>query len=143
MNQRDRKRPRVVINAAMSVDGKSSRTERGHLPISDEADLAPVDRLRSEVAAIVTGGGALRSDKPGLTIRSAAVWKRRKRLPTSSRQSSTVIRAMVEARSSARFIRAAPGGFTGAVRAGARTGQSSFFDRQQIGRACVRNPVTL
>ncbi len=72
-------RPSVFINAAMSVDGKISSTERGLLRISDERDLERVDRLRAGVDAVVIGGKTLLVDNPKLTIRSEDLKKEREK----------------------------------------------------------------
>ena len=79
MENIDTKKPLVFINAAMSVDGKISSTERSHLKISDEEDLERVDRLRAGVDAIVVGGKTLLNDNPRLTIRSEALRRERER----------------------------------------------------------------
>jgi 2,5-diamino-6-(ribosylamino)-4(3H)-pyrimidinone 5'-phosphate reductase len=69
----------VFINAAMSVDGKISSTERAQLKISDEEDLERVDRMRAAVDAIVIGGKTLLNDNPRLTIRSESLRREREK----------------------------------------------------------------
>jgi len=70
-------KPLVFINAAMSVDGKISSTERAQLLLSDKDDLERLDRLRAEVDAIVIGGRTLLNDNPRLTIRSGELRQER------------------------------------------------------------------
>ncbi len=61
-------RPRVILNAAMTLDGKIATTS-GDSRISSNADLRRVHKLRSEVDAIIVGIGTLISDNPRLTVR--------------------------------------------------------------------------
>lgn len=57
----------VVVNAAMSADGKLSSRRREQLRISGERDFARVDRLRAESDAIMVGVGTVIADDPTLT----------------------------------------------------------------------------
>ncbi|MDZ7702690.1 MAG: 2,5-diamino-6-(ribosylamino)-4(3H)-pyrimidinone 5'-phosphate reductase [Halobacteriales archaeon] len=59
---------RVVVNAAMSVDGKLATRRREQLRISGPADFARVDRLRSEVDAVMVGVETVLADDPSLTV---------------------------------------------------------------------------
>ncbi len=63
-------RPYVILNAAMTLDGKIS-TVRGDSKISCEEDLDRVHRLRAEVDAIMVGKGTVLADDPRLTVRRA------------------------------------------------------------------------
>jgi len=57
----------VLVNAAVSADGKLSTRRREQLRISGEADFARVDRLRAEADAVVVGVGTVLADDPSLT----------------------------------------------------------------------------
>jgi len=57
----------VVVNAAMSADGKLSSRRRERIAISGEADFARVDRLRGEADAVAVGVGTVLADDPSLT----------------------------------------------------------------------------
>lgn len=61
-------RPFVVLNAAMTVDGKISSVG-GDSDISCESDLERVHELRAEMGAIMVGIGTVLSDDPELTVR--------------------------------------------------------------------------
>lgn len=62
------KRPYVILNAAMTVDGKIA-TRAGDSQISCPADLKRLHRLRSRVDAVMVGAGTILSDDPSLTVR--------------------------------------------------------------------------
>lgn len=57
----------VIINAAMSADGKLASRQREQLRISGEEDFARVDRLRAQSDAIMVGIGTVLADDPSLT----------------------------------------------------------------------------
>ncbi|WP_226007363.1 2,5-diamino-6-(ribosylamino)-4(3H)-pyrimidinone 5'-phosphate reductase [Natrinema salinisoli] len=59
----------VVVNAAMSGDGKLSSHRREQIAISGEADFARVDRLRAASDAVVVGVGTVLADDPHLTVK--------------------------------------------------------------------------
>jgi 2,5-diamino-6-(ribosylamino)-4(3H)-pyrimidinone 5'-phosphate reductase len=56
----------VVVNAAVSADGKLSSRRREQIAISGTADFARVDRLRAEADAVAVGIGTLLADDPSL-----------------------------------------------------------------------------
>ncbi len=62
-------RPRVIINAAMSVDGKIALPDGQGLRLSNEDDMRRVHQLRSKVDAILVGLGTILADDPKLTIK--------------------------------------------------------------------------
>lgn len=59
---------RVVVNAAMSVDGKISSRERRQIAISGSEDFDRVDALRAESDAVMVGVGTVLADDPSLTL---------------------------------------------------------------------------
>lgn len=62
-------RPRVIINAAMSVDGKIALRDGRGVRLSNEEDLRRVHRLRAEVDAVLVGVGTVLKDDPKLTVK--------------------------------------------------------------------------
>ncbi|RLG56609.1 MAG: 2,5-diamino-6-(ribosylamino)-4(3H)-pyrimidinone 5'-phosphate reductase [Hadesarchaea archaeon] len=61
-------RPYVILNAAMTLDGKIATTG-GDSKISCKKDLDRLHRLRSEVDAVMVGVGTVLADDPSLTVR--------------------------------------------------------------------------
>ncbi|WP_254862643.1 2,5-diamino-6-(ribosylamino)-4(3H)-pyrimidinone 5'-phosphate reductase [Halovivax gelatinilyticus] len=61
----------VIVNAAMSADGKLSTRERVQHAISGPDDFERVDRLRTECDAVVVGVGTVLADDPSLTVKSS------------------------------------------------------------------------
>lgn len=61
----------VVVNAAMSADGKLSSRRREQVRISGDEDFARVDRLRADSDAIVVGVGTVLADDPRLTVKGS------------------------------------------------------------------------
>ncbi|GAB3031671.1 2,5-diamino-6-(ribosylamino)-4(3H)-pyrimidinone 5'-phosphate reductase [Natronobiforma cellulositropha] len=68
----------IVVNAAMSADGKLSSRRREQIRISGPEDFARVDRLRAESDAVVVGVGTVLADDPHLTLDDPALIERRR-----------------------------------------------------------------
>src|SRR5207302_41332 len=66
-------RPRVIVNAAMSIDGKIALSDGTGVRLSNEEDLRRVHRLRASVDAILVGVGTVLKDDPKLTVGSEYV----------------------------------------------------------------------
>lgn len=62
---------RVIVNAAMSADGKIALRGGAPLKLSDEADHQRVHRLRAQCDAILVGIGTVLADDPRLTARTS------------------------------------------------------------------------
>lgn len=58
----------VVVNAAMSADGKLSSRRREQIDISGPGDFARVERLRADSDAVMVGVGTVLADDPHLTL---------------------------------------------------------------------------
>ncbi len=61
--------PRVIINAAMSVDGKIALADGRGIRISNEDDLRRVHRLRAQADVVLVGVGTILKDDPKLTVK--------------------------------------------------------------------------
>jgi len=62
-------RPYVVVNVAMSADGKLSTRERRQVKISGSQDFNRVDRLKAGSDAVMVGIGTVLADDPSLTVK--------------------------------------------------------------------------
>ena len=62
-------RPYVVVNVAMSADGKLSTRERRQVRISGTQDFNRVDRLKASCDAVMVGIGTVLADDPSLTVK--------------------------------------------------------------------------
>jgi 2,5-diamino-6-(ribosylamino)-4(3H)-pyrimidinone 5'-phosphate reductase len=62
----------VVVNAAMSADGKLASRQREQLAISGPDDFDRVDQLRADSDAVMVGVGTVLADDPSLTVKDEA-----------------------------------------------------------------------
>ncbi|MCK5024803.1 MAG: 2,5-diamino-6-(ribosylamino)-4(3H)-pyrimidinone 5'-phosphate reductase [Thermoplasmata archaeon] len=65
--------PRVIVNCAMSVDGKIASRVRKQVRLSDESDMARVHKLRNDCDAILVGVGTVIADDPSLLVKEKYV----------------------------------------------------------------------
>jgi 2,5-diamino-6-(ribosylamino)-4(3H)-pyrimidinone 5'-phosphate reductase len=66
-------RPCIVVNVAMSADGKLSTRERRQVKISGKEDFVRVDRLKAGSDAVMVGIGTVLADDPSLTVKDAGL----------------------------------------------------------------------
>lgn len=66
-------RPKVLVNVAMSADGKIALPDRTEVKISGEEDFKRVHELRDRVDAILVGIGTVLADDPKLTVKEKYV----------------------------------------------------------------------
>jgi len=59
---------KVILNCAMSVDGKIALPSRRETRISNQEDIARVHIMRSQADAILVGIGTVLADDPKLTV---------------------------------------------------------------------------
>jgi 2,5-diamino-6-(ribosylamino)-4(3H)-pyrimidinone 5'-phosphate reductase len=71
-------RPYVVVNVAMSADGKLSTRERRQVKISGTDDFLRVDRLKASSDAVMVGIGTVLADDPLLTVKSDELKRERR-----------------------------------------------------------------
>jgi 2,5-diamino-6-(ribosylamino)-4(3H)-pyrimidinone 5'-phosphate reductase len=62
-------RPHVIVNCAMSADGKIALPSRKQLKISSEEDIKRMYKLRNECDAALVGIETILSDDPKLTVK--------------------------------------------------------------------------
>ncbi|MDD1771187.1 MAG: 2,5-diamino-6-(ribosylamino)-4(3H)-pyrimidinone 5'-phosphate reductase [Methanomassiliicoccales archaeon] len=67
--------PYVIVNCAMTADGKIAGRERRQVRISSPEDMERVRKLRAEVDAVLVGVGTILADDPHLTVRGASYEK--------------------------------------------------------------------
>lgn len=66
-------KPYVIVNCAMSLDGKIALPSREQTPISCKEDIKRVHRLRNECDAILVGIGTVLTDDPSLLVKKEYV----------------------------------------------------------------------
>jgi 2,5-diamino-6-(ribosylamino)-4(3H)-pyrimidinone 5'-phosphate reductase len=81
----------VVVNAAMSADGKLSSRRREQLAISGDEDFARVDQLRAESDAVVVGVGTVLADDPHLTVKDESLIRERRERGDSPQPARVVV----------------------------------------------------
>lgn len=81
----------VVVNAAMSADGKLSSRRREQVTISGDEDFERVDRLRAESDAVVVGIGTVLADDPRLTVKGSAHHERRRKSGQTANPARVVV----------------------------------------------------
>jgi 2,5-diamino-6-(ribosylamino)-4(3H)-pyrimidinone 5'-phosphate reductase len=101
-------KPYVVINVAVSADGKMDTFERKGSSISSAEDMARVQCLRAEADAVMVGGHTLLTESPKLTVKSAELRTERvaKGLPENPMKVGIVSKA--DLRLDGDFITAGP-----------------------------------
>ncbi|MDD1712997.1 MAG: 2,5-diamino-6-(ribosylamino)-4(3H)-pyrimidinone 5'-phosphate reductase [Methanoregulaceae archaeon] len=72
-------RPYVIVNVAMSADGKLSTRQRRQVRISGEEDFKRVDRLKAASDAVMVGIGTVLADDPSLTVKSPDLKSQRRK----------------------------------------------------------------
>ncbi len=64
----EKSRPKVILSAAMTLDGKIAR-KTGDSKLSSKQDKVRIHKLRSKVDAILVGSNTVKRDDPFLTVR--------------------------------------------------------------------------
>lgn len=101
-------KPYVIINAAMSVDGKLDSIERRGAALSSAQDRRRVLELRAEVDAVLVGGKTLLRESPRLTVKLPELSQQRlvRGLPENPAKVGIVTRAELDPRGD--FVTAGP-----------------------------------
>ena len=67
------KRPKIIINCAMSADGKIASPSRKQIRLSCDDDILRMYKLRDEYDAVLVGIETILSDDPKLTVKEKYV----------------------------------------------------------------------
>ena len=95
---------RVVVNAAISADGKLSTRERRQVDISGPADFERVDELRAESDAVMVGVGTVVADDPSLTVDGEERRERRREAGRSEQPARVVADSRIRTPSDAAVL---------------------------------------
>lgn len=101
-------KPYIILNAAMTADGKIDTITRQGAKISSEDDWSRVDELRAAVDAVMVGGKTLLNEDPRLTVKSPEL--RQKRLEAGKSENPLKVGIVTDAQISAkaRFLTDGP-----------------------------------
>jgi len=115
-------RPYVVVNVAMSADGKLSTRERRQVKISGNQDFARVDRLKAGCDAIMVGIGTVLADDPSLTVKGEDCRSHRINRGVEENPIRIVVDSEARTPPTAKVLHKGPGKRIIAVSSGASTG---------------------
>ncbi|HUS16003.1 MAG TPA: dihydrofolate reductase family protein [Chloroflexia bacterium] len=101
-------RPYVLINVAMTVDGKLDTVGRRGAGISSARDKERVDRLRAEADAVMVGGHTLHGDDPKLLVKSPALQAARVARGLSAHPAKVAVVTRPDLRPDSHFLTAGP-----------------------------------
>jgi 2,5-diamino-6-(ribosylamino)-4(3H)-pyrimidinone 5'-phosphate reductase len=89
-------RPWVLVNMAVSADGKVDDVARRGARISGPGDTARVDRLRAESDAVMVGGHTLLAEDPRLTVRDGGLVEARQRAGRSAQPTKVAVVSRID-----------------------------------------------
>jgi 2,5-diamino-6-(ribosylamino)-4(3H)-pyrimidinone 5'-phosphate reductase len=101
-------RPRLLVNVAMSADGKLDTVARKGMTISSIADKARVDRLRASMDAVLVGGRTLLDEDPKLTVKSLALRSERKAAGLEENPAKVGVVSLADLKLDGNFMTAGP-----------------------------------
>ncbi len=101
-------RPRVLVNVAMTADGKIDSAARAGAAVSSAADKERVDRLRAEADAVLVGGRTLLAEDPRLTVHSPRLRARRQAAGRPENPAKVGVASVAEVRPDGRFMTEGP-----------------------------------
>ncbi len=104
----DTPRPFVLINAAMTADGKLDTVARRGAQISSEDDWQRVDALRAASDAVIVGGRTLLDEDPRLLVKSAERRSVRTRRGLPKNPAKVGIVSVADLEPESRFLGAGP-----------------------------------
>jgi 2,5-diamino-6-(ribosylamino)-4(3H)-pyrimidinone 5'-phosphate reductase len=101
-------RPHVLVNVAMTIDGKIDSVERSGATISSATDKTRVDRLRADSDAVLVGGRTLVMEDPKLTVKSAALRAERKVRGQPENPAKVGVASTADLKPNGQFLTAGP-----------------------------------
>jgi 2,5-diamino-6-(ribosylamino)-4(3H)-pyrimidinone 5'-phosphate reductase len=101
-------RPYILVNVAMTVDGKLDTVERKGATISSAVDKTRVDRLRAAVDAVLVGGRTLVSEDPKLIVRDPALRQERLRRGLPENPAKVGVATIADIKTEGDFMTAGP-----------------------------------
>ena len=99
------KRPFVLFNAAVSLDGKLAPASRRKVRLGSDRDRARMDVLRAGSDAILIGAATLRAEDPPLQVRTPAGRRHRTRQGRTGPLLEVLVSRTLRIPSSSRFLR--------------------------------------
>lgn len=85
------KRPYILLNHAVSLDGKISTEQRDPVRFTSRIDRRLMDEIRADADAVLIGAGTLRAEDPPVRIRSARRRDERRRKGKSPHPVSVIL----------------------------------------------------
>ncbi len=101
-------RPHILINVAMTADGKIDTSERRGAAISSERDKERVDRLRAASDGILVGGHTLLDEDPKLTVKSESLRAERVARGLPPNPVKVGLATVADLKSGSKFLTAGP-----------------------------------
>jgi 2,5-diamino-6-(ribosylamino)-4(3H)-pyrimidinone 5'-phosphate reductase len=98
------RRPFVLINMAMTADGKITSAAREYPRFASLEDRRRMDLLRAEADAVLVGAGTLRADNPDLRVRDAEARARRAALGKPAALARVAVSASGRLDGASRFL---------------------------------------
>ncbi len=89
-------RPKITLNMAASIDGKTTTFEREKVRFSSDEDGALMEDLRSRVDAVLIGAGTLQTDDPPLILRIPQYQEQRRTLKRNVNPLNVVVSARLD-----------------------------------------------
>jgi len=89
-------RPYILLNYAMSVDGKISTENRDPVRFTSRIDRRLMDEIRADVDAVLIGAGTLRAEDPPVRVQAATRRNERTRAGKSPHPVSIVLSRSME-----------------------------------------------
>lgn len=103
------KKPFVLVNVAVSADGKLSTRERRQVKISGPDDFDRVDVIKAGADAIMVGIGTVLADDPSLTVKSPERISERLSLGRSEHPIRIVVDSQARTSPDAKILHKGPG----------------------------------